>query len=54
MSKLGKFLETKKVRLSSQLCKDLTKEGLELALTYMSEKLYAGKKIRQTFSKSRH
>lgn len=33
----------KNVRLS-QLCKDLTKEGLELAITYMSEKLYPGKK----------
>lgn len=43
MSKSGKFLEMKNVRLP-QLCKDLTKEGLELAIAYMSEKLYLGKK----------
>lgn len=33
----------------SQLYKDLTEEGLELTITYMSEKLYPGKQNNAQF-----
>lgn len=52
ISNLGKFPEIKNVRLS-HLCKDLAKQGLELVITYTSEKLYPGKKTMHNFSKIR-